>query len=537
MRIPPSKRLISLAALAAVCFLFFRCDYSESEYSMRPREGVLIVGIETSPESLDPRIGTSQAAFRLQQLLYNPLADQNKEGRIVPSLAEGYESNTVEINGKKTWMWEFRLRKGISFHDGKQLTAEDVVYTFHSLCFGEITGGKKAAFDSLISVNATGPYKVVFTLSRPQPWFPATVAAIGIVPKDFPADGSEPPNGTGPFRFLRRDGPNKYILEANERYFRGPPKIRRLVLKVIPEDTTRALELMRGSVDLVINDLTDNTVAFLSKREGMKSISGNGLGYVYLGINHSHPILGHRLVRRAIAHAIDRETIIEHYLAGLARLATSPLIPELWEPDVEFKSYDYDPQTAMRLLDEAGYPDPDGPGPLHRFSLEFKVSSYTRSRDLAVVFKLQLAAVGIQLNIRSLEFQTLRADISAGNFALTNMRWIGIVGPDFGWLFHSTSVPGGRSGDAGRKRGSGNRGRYSNPNVDLLIERAEIEMNTDKRWRIAVELQNELSEDLPYIDLWYSENYAVMREELEGLELTANASFAALAKVYYRQSK
>ncbi|HUX08889.1 MAG TPA: ABC transporter substrate-binding protein [Acidobacteriota bacterium] len=505
------------------------------DHQRRAAEGEVIVGVDEAAESLDPRIGTSLASYRVHQLIYNPLTDQDIDGRIVPSLAESWESEEIPGDSGSRWIWRFKLRSGVLFHDERPLTADDVVYTYSSLLSPEFVSRKKAAFDFVESVAAESPLSVVFTLDKPQPWFPAALAAVGIVPEGF--GKNDQPVGTGPFRYKGREGSQRFFFAGNENFFLGAPGIEKLTLKVVPDPTTMALELMHGSIDLIVNDISPNAVPLMRSR-GFNVVTAPGLPYEYIGINHRHPVLGDRLVRQAIAHAIDREAIISTYLDSLARPAVCPLLPRLWEGKPEFAYYEYEPEKAKKLLDAAGYPDPDGGGPEMRFSIIYKCSTNRGGRDLATIFKQQLSEIGIDLDVRSLEFQTFYADIVAGNFALYQLRWVGIANPDFfGAAFHSTSVPdvpGQMAPAQSQRRGSFNRGRYNNPEVDLLIEQAEAEQDMEHRWRILARLQKTLAEDLPYIDLWYRDNFVVGRPDLEGFELTLNASFSALRKLRYR---
>ncbi len=529
---PALALTLTLALVLTLALALVNCGRGQDQRQARALAGTVVVGIAEAPESLDPRVGTSVASYRLHQLLYNQLVTQDAEGRLVPDLAESWEERIDGEGLEARQTWTFRLRRGVRFHDGRPLSADDVVYTFHSLLAPGFASHKRAAFADVVEVSAEAPATVVFTLAKPQPWFLANLGAVGIVPRGFPADGSRAPVGTGPFSLRSRDGSRRFELAANDNYFRGRPSVRSLVLRVIPDDTTRALELMHGSVDLVINDMAVSAVESLRERPRLEVLTAPGLSYEYIGINHRHPDLGRRRVRQAIAHAIDRGEIIREFLGGLARPAVGPLMPRLWALPVEFRGYDYDPERAEDLLEAAGYSDPDGPGPEPRLRLVLKCSSRHVSRDLAVIFRQQLARVGIAVEIRPLEFQTYYADIIAGNFELFQLRWVGIIDPHFfGSAFHSTSVPG---SDGGRERGSFNRGRYANPEVDRLIERAEREREAAERWRVVAELQQLLSEDLPYVDLWYRDNFAVFRSDLEGVELTLNASFAPLYRLHYR---
>lgn len=537
MRIWPDHSLRFFASvLVALAFPNFGCQPTSNTSSQRAANKTVIIGVDSAPESLDPRVGTSMASYRAHYLIFNSLTNQDAGGHLVPELAESWREEKISTDSGESWRWVFTLRENVFFHNGKPFSSEDVVYTFKSLLDPDFISRKKPAFEYVADVIATSPREVVFIMKRAYPNFVAgVIPAVGIVAAGLTTDPSEKPVGTGPFRYAGRVGQQRFFFSANEAYFMGKPGINKIELKVIPDDTTRALELMHGSVDLVINDLGVTDAFHLGSLSKMRMQQSGGLPYVYIGINHTHPALGNRLVRQAIAYAIDRKKIIADYYRGLARLAVSPLIPELWKERKEFFSYPYDPDKAMELLDLAGFRDPDGDGPKPRLSVEMKCTSYRETRDLAIILRQQLAKVGIEVHIKALEFQTYYSDIVQGNFSLFIFRWIGINNPDFfGAVFHSTSVPGGPDTEV-PKRGVVNRGRYANPLVDALIEEAEIETDTNKRWRIYSRLHDVLSDDLPYIDLWYRNNFAVMRADLEGLQLTLNGSFAPLYKLKYKE--
>lgn len=534
---PRSRRnsgpLLALAALAGV-ILCLSCAGGGETRERRARDGAVIVAVDSAPDNLDPRIGTSQASYRTQQLLYNPLVNQGVDGRLVADLAERWE-RLPSPDGGDGERWIFHLRRGVVFHDGNPFTADDAAYTFQSLIAPEFISRKKAAFSAIAAVRAIDEYTIEFVLSRRQPSFVSNMPAIGIIPAGWQSK-NDPPPGTGPFRFAGREGTRLYHFAAHDSYWQGVPGIRTLTLAVVPEETTRALEMMHGSIDLVINDLAVSDAVNIARRPGMSIVHAPGLSYEYLGFNHEHPILANRLVRRAIAHAIDREAIITHLLGGLARPAVSPMVPELWQGPAAFESIEYDPARATVLLDEAGYPDPDGDGPRPRFTLEMKSSTQRNSRDLAVVIRQQLEAVGIDVTVRSTEWQTYYSDIVNGNFSLHALRWIGIIDPEFfGSVFHSASIPGIQPTPDAPQRGSLNRGRYRNGMVDALVDEAEAELDPERRWAVYARLQATLRDDPPYVDLWYRDNYAVMRADLTGMELTLNASFGVLWRLRYVQ--
>jgi peptide/nickel transport system substrate-binding protein len=174
------------------------------------------------------------------------------------------------------------------------------------------------------------------------------------------------------------------------------------------------------------------------------------------------------------------------------------------------------------LLDDAGYPDPDGDGPRPRFKLSFKSTNLDLRRRIAEALKEQLQRVGVELEIRTYEWGTFFGDIKAGNFHLYSLAWVGIEDPDIYYqIFHSASVP--PNGD--------NRGHYSNPQMDQLLEEGRTAVDITERKRIYAEIQRLLAEDLPYIPLWWWKNVVVKTPSLQGFVPYPDGDFASLKKV------
>lgn len=521
-------------ATALVTLLLCACGDSQSEYEQRGQDRRLVAAIESRPESIDPRVGTSMASYRLQQLSFNYLVNQGLNGELVPELAVDWERELPEAGGEAI---TFTLRGDVRFHDGSPVTAGDVAYTFNTLTDDDFISRKKGAFADLEQVVVIDDLTVTFQFNRRQTSFLSNLPAVGIL-KAGSGTGAAPPIGSGPYIPGQNSGSEVFRFAANKDYFKGEPQIAELEIRVVPDNTTRVLEFIHGSVDLIINDLSSTDAEYIASLPGKKLVSSPGLAYQYIGINHRHELLADLAVREALALAIDRDALIEHFLGGLARKAESPMLPQLWRTELNLIPQRFDPVSARKLLDRAGYPDPDGDGPQPRFSLEFRCSNQRKSRELAAILKSMLRDVGVELKVRSSEWQTFYMDVVNGRYELYSLRWIGIIDPSFfAAVFHSSSIPGEDPPAGGRKRGSFNRGRYVNPAVDRYIETAENTLDEEERWRVYAGLQQLIDEDLPYIDLWYADNVAVMRNDLVGLKLSLNGNFAAIAGMRYTSSE
>ncbi|HVB38786.1 MAG TPA: ABC transporter substrate-binding protein, partial [Vicinamibacterales bacterium] len=227
--------------------------------------------------------------------------------------------------------------------------------------------------------------------------------------------------------------------------------------------------------------------------------------------------------RQAIGYAIDRDAIVRYLRRGLAQPAVSILPTVSWAFDPDVFTFTHDPAKARRLLDEAGFPDPDGPGPLPRFHLSLKVSNNEFYRLQATVLQQDLAQVGIAVDIRTYEFATLYADVLRGAFQMYTMQWVGVTDPDMlRRVFASDQVP--PSGF--------NRGYFENPDVDRLIARATVATDEAQRRRLYGQIQQIVARDAPYISLWYQTNAVVAQADLRGLHPDPRGGFAFLQDVY-----
>jgi peptide/nickel transport system substrate-binding protein len=238
---------------------------------------------------------------------------------------------------------------------------------------------------------------------------------------------------------------------------------------------------------------------------------GTVLGY--LAFNTREPILKDVRVRQAMAYAIDRATIIHYLLRDFARPAYSLLPPESWAYNGDVPRYDYNPDRARQLLEQAGYPAVNGV----RFHLAMKTSTDESPRLVAAVLQQQLREVGIALDIRTFEFATFFSDITRGAYQLHTLRWVGgNEDPDmFEYVFHSAKF----------SPHGANRTYYSNPRVDALIDQARGELDQNTRKQIYAEIQQIVAEDLPYINLWYYENVMVHTRRVRNLTLNPPGNY------------
>jgi peptide/nickel transport system substrate-binding protein len=479
----------------------------------RPEGSAIVVGLINSPVNLDPRVGTDEASQKAHQLLYSTLLRIDNDLNVVPELAESFvpESDTTYVA---------RLRRGVLFHNGRELTADDVVYTFRSF-LDPTFRGRSGAYRLLKSVNARDPYTVEFNLSEPFASFPVNLV-MGIVQAGSGAANARSPIGTGPYKLSYFAQDDRLVLAPFDQHYGGRPRNDGVVLKVVPDDTMRGLELRKGTVDIVVNDLSPDIVYQLRHEGRLGVAEAAGSDYAYVGINLKDPVLGNLKVRQALGYAIDRQAIVDHLRRGFARVAVGILPPMSWAFEPRVFDFTHDPQRARQLLDEAGYPDPDGDGPRSRFRLTLKTSTSEIYRVQAAALQHDLARVGIAVDVKSSELQTLFADVLRGAFQLYTLQWVGVTDPDMlRRVYHSKQTP-----PTGL-----NRVYYSNADVDRLIGEAALAVDIPTRRALYARAQQLIAADVPYVSLWYKKNVAVFQPDLSGVRLSAIADFTFLKDV------
>ena len=481
----------------------------------------VVVLIESSPNNLDPRIGTDAQSERIGGLIFDALVRKDEHFDFEPSLASSWEHPDA-----KTWV--FHLRDGVFFQDGRPLGAEDAAWTINSLIDGSLASAKTGNFAAVDRAWAKDRLTLAVVLKREDEslLFNLSDGVFGVVPKGSSKDFGEHPVGSGPFRFLSQVLDKEVLLERTAHYWADlstptPHRIERLRFAVIPDAVTAALELKKGSGDVAVNVVTLDMVRVLEHTPGLANETGPGSPVMYLNFNCQTPPLNDRRVRQAIAFAIDREAIVNALWLGRARIADTLLPPEHWAaagPGM-LAHYQHDPAHAQSLLDQAGF-HADSRG--LRLRLEMKTSSDETTRLLGQILQQQLRAAGIELTLRSSEFGTFYADVTHGAFQMYALRWIGSnEDPDiFRYGFATSQFP----------PVGGNRGRYANPRVDALLAAAATNPDTQARRDNYLEVQRILADDLPAIPLWYPNNNVIHTRRVTGILARGSGSFDFLNK-------
>jgi peptide/nickel transport system substrate-binding protein len=441
------------------------------------------MGLASAPSSLDPRLATDASSERINRLLYDRLVDLDDAGMPVPGIARWERLRSDH--------YRFFLnpqRRG--FHDGSRLGSGDVKATIEFVLDPENGSPHRTTLSIIDRIETPSGEQIDFFLRRPDPLFPAYLG-VGIVPKEEAARSypfNSRPLGSGPFRFVAWPTEGRLILQR----LRDAQHFSFLQVK---DPNVRIMKLLRGEIDMLQNDLPPELAAFLARQPGVVVTRAPGTNFSYIGFNLKNRDTGRLRVRLAVAHAIDRNAIIEYLMQGGARPAQALLPPEHWAGGRGLSPVEFDPPKARELLREAGY------GSGHPLELEYKTSSDPFRVRIATIIQSQLARVGIRVKVRSYDWGTFFGDIKTGRFQLYSLTWVGVRTPDlFRYIFHSSSLP----------PGGANRGRYHSAEVDRLIEAAEAAGDISLQAPIYRKLQALLLVDLPYLPLWYEDQLFVI---------------------------
>lgn len=495
---PMVEPMIDLKRLCALALIVLGSACTD------PTSDAFRFGLASAPANLDPRFATDATSDRINRLLYDRLVDFNDAFEPVPSLADWEQLSPTH--------YRFRLKTNDHpFHDGTVLTAHDVKATYDFILNANNASPHRASLEIIDRIVVLNETHLDFVLHRPEPLFPEYLVT-GIVPARLIAARHpfhEHPVGSGPFAFLARpDETRLHLLRIRDQ--------RRFEFITVPDPTVRTLKLMAGEIDMLQNDLPPELVGYLENDRRLKVQRKSGTNVSYLGFSFEDPVTRQALVRRAIAHAINRREIIQYVLDGAARPAQSLLPPEHWAGVRDLDPVPHDPQQARALLRQAGY----SPGQPAR--IVYKTSSDPFRVRLATILQHQLQRVGITVDLRSFDWGTFYGDVKAGRFQMYSLAWVGIQTPDiFDYVFHSRSVP---------PHGA-NRGRFRSPRADALIDRARAASDLETKQRWYVELQHHLADALPYVPLWYEDHIFVASREIDGFTLSRDGNYDGLAQV------
>ena len=501
------------ASVLLTSFLFLLAGCAREPVIKYPN--TFTIGLSADAKRLLPFLASDSASADISGYIFSGLTKYDKDIKLTGDLAEAWDVSPDRLT------ITFHLRKGVRWQDGVEFTSDDVLFTYRIVTDPKTPTPYGSNYGPVSKVEAPDRYTVKVTYK--EPFVPAIEAwGMGIVPKHLleGKDVSSPevnrtPVGTGPYRLKEWVTGQKIVLEAFDGYFEGRPGMDRIIARVIPDSATMFLELKFGGIDFMgltppqykLQAGTDFFNRYFQK------FKYPAFGYTYLGYNLSAPLFSDVRVRRALAHAVNKQEVIAGVLLGYGLPCTGPFHPETWAYNPLVKDYAYSPEKALELFGEAGWKRNPGGG-LEKDGRPFSFTLITNQGNearlkAAQIMKEQLKRVGIEMDIKVLEWQAMLHDfVDKKRFEAVLMGWALSRDPDMYDIWHSSKT----------KEGEFNFISYKNGEVDDLLLAGRKEFGPEKRKAIYRRIHEIIMEDQPYLFLYIGDALPVLHKRFKGVE-------------------
>jgi len=479
----------------------------------------LIVHLGAEPGTLNPITATDAYSGRVNDYVYESLLRREpKTLELVPVLAESWEISEDRLT------YTFHLRKDVRWQDGTPFTARDVLYSFERINDPAVDAAHlRNYYRDIEKLEILDDHTLRYRYRIPYFRALEFCGGIPIVPAHLFKDGDDfnqhpigrSPLGTGPYRFVRWDTGKEIVLERNEAYWGTKPHIKRIVFKIITDNTVALHVLKKGGLDLMslrpIQWVKQTGSARFQER--FQKLKYYLPSYTYIGWNMRKPYFDDRRVRQAMTMLLDREMILQRLLFGLGTVVSGTFYVNSPEYNKAVTPYPYDPERARALLREAGWEDHDGDGILDRdgipFRFEFLISAGSLfAEQLATILQQNLKNVGIVVTIRKLEWAVFIQKVQSHEFDACTLGW------SLGWetdpyqLWHSSQAD----------KGSNFVG-FENAEADRLIEEARREFDPVKRRALYHRFHEILHEEQPYTFLFTLEAMVAVDRRFENVNV------------------
>lgn len=450
---------------------------------------------------------------QIQEQIYEGLVKFDEELNIVESLAEDFEAD-----GNRLW---FKLREDVTFHDGEAFNAEAVKANIERIIDPDINSQRAFLFEDISEINVIGDYEIEFLTEEVYAPLIFSFAHGGgfmispaVIAEDYEAmeGGAEPytvvnekPMGTGYFKYQSGvAGSGDIVMERNEDYWGDNALLDTVTFKVVPDLSTRVAEIERGDAHLALG-VDSTAIPQIDAMPDGELLQTEGISASYYGFNTTVEPFDNPDVRRAIAMAIDNESILNNIMDGYGRAAQGPIPPSVFGYDDSLETIPYDPEAARELLADAGVED---------LSVEIRTNDSDTRVRMANYMIAALEDIGVSATINASDFPTYLEDTANGNHEMYILGWSSATADaDYALapLFHSES-----------SAASGNRSFYSNEEVDSLLEAAVVEADENTRLQMYSDAQQIIMDEAPMVFTTYTDYLKAVRSEVEGLVITAS---------------
>jgi peptide/nickel transport system substrate-binding protein len=511
--------------LAALFLLLPACAKQNADRSNHT--GILRVAIFAEPASLNPLLATTTADNFLSSLTFDLLVTLDDRGNEIPDLAAvvpTLANGGISRDGLTT---TYRLRHGVRWQDGAPFTSADVKFSWQAVMNPNNNVVERRGYDQVSSVDTPDAYTAVFHLKRPFAPFVDTVFGesddpFRVIPKHlldrYPNINqiafNQQPIGTGPFRVVRWYHGDHVELVANPRYFRGPPKLKKILVYTVPDGNTSAAQLQSHDIDLVLA-VTASNFRNLREAAGVRTMLVKQPSYAAIVFNMAHAPLDDVRVRQAISSAVNEKRIVDNLTFGTASLAKADLSDFYWAYDPNISGYPHNIAAAERLLNEVGWLRGGSQirsknGRPLALQLAIGTGSET-ARAIAVSAQSDLKQAGIDVEIKSYAYSMLYATAAmggiqqSGKFDMTLLVWVSGADPDDSSSWLCDTVP---------PHGN-NISRYCNHAFDAAEQTALTHFDRATRKRAYAQTQTLLLKDVPAAFEYYPRARYAMNPNLQ----------------------
>lgn len=487
---------VKVAIASCMAVLLTACGGGGNETAQM--QDTLVIAQGSDAKTLDPHSTNDQPSSRVAVQIYSQLVEVDQDMNLIPGLATSWE----QLDDRTT---QFHLREGVLFHNGEEMKASDVKFTFDRMIASPTVAH---IINAIESVEVVDDYTVNVITSEPfgPLLYHLSHTAASILSEKAVTEAGEDygqhPVGTGPYQFVKWNVGDRITMEAFDDYYGGKQEIENLVFRNITEGTNRTIALETGEVNIAYDiDAIDKST--IIEKSGLELIQEESLAQSYLAFNTLKAPFDNKKVRQAIAYSINAEDIVEAVILGAGRPSNSPIGPKVFGHNPNAKQYTQDYEKARELLAEAGYPD--------GFETSVWVSDSPVAIQLAQVVQAQLRQVGIKMSIEVVEWGAFLDGTTRGDHEMLFMSWITVTGDaDYGlYALFSSETHG----------GAGNRSFYSNDKVDELLRAGRISSDQEERRAIYAELQDILQDELPIFSSHYSFQSVGIQDNIKGFHL------------------
>jgi len=481
------KKLLFFNVVVLLLILVFTLTGCGSQdIAVESDGGTIVIALPRDIPTLDPANHRLREAENVIRNIFDGLLTKTHDGEIVPEIAESWEiiSDTE---------WEFKIRKDVTFHNGEPLTADDVVFSFERIikegAMEGQTSPRKGLMGSTSGVYKVDDYTVRFTMDEPNPTFLHGIVHQQIIPKAYFEEVGidrflEHPIGAGPFKFVSGTLNDQIVLERYDDYYGGspeispvgPPALKRVIFKVIPETSSAIAALKNGEVN-IISAIPTDMVQNLENDPNINVKTVQGTRVYMLEMNNKMPPFDNPKVRQAMNYTINMDEILEAIYEGNATRLPGALMPYSFGANPNLKPYEYNPEKAKHLLEEAGVTD-----------LRVVIDTEPKRQNEALAIAAMLREVGIDTQVRNWEWGVLQSEIENGTRQMYMTDWgdswldpVGFLNPKF------------------RTNDRGNWSHYSNERVDELLTQAEKIVDSEMREEIYHQVEEILYKEAPIV--------------------------------------